>query len=226
VRALGWARDHAGPAAPERSLIVAMPTTPGPDVPPLYLVAEEARALNEILPDPTLLIEDPDIPGQRIPTRRTVMAALAGADIAHFACHADSDPAEPSRSRLVLHDHEADPLTVSALASVSLDRAQLAYLSACQTSRSAAARLTDESIHLTSAFQLIGYPHVIGTLWQIEDSSAARIASAFYARLAAGPRPFATGEAAMALRDVIRATRDAGHVARPLLWAAHLHAGA
>ena len=33
-------------------------------------------------------------------------------------------------------------------------------------------RLLDEAIHLASAFQLVGFPHVIGTLWEINDAIA------------------------------------------------------
>ena len=226
IRALGRAREHArarsGP--PQRSLIVAMPTTPGPGIPALRHAAREASRLNQILPAPALLIEDRAV-SEHTPTKDAVLAALADADIAHFACHATSDPAEPSHNMLILHDHDTNPLTISSLAPVQLDRVQLAYLSACQTSRSASEGLTDESIHLSSAFQLAGYPHVIGTLWQIVDSFAADIADEFYSQLQKGPRPFVTDAAAETLRDVIRSKRDR-YPNRPLLWAAHIHAGA
>jgi CHAT domain len=226
LRALGQARHRAGSGPPERSLIVAMPTTPGQGNPPLKHVAEEARFLQARLPGATLLIEDPGAADARTPTRASVLAGLAEAGIAHFACHASSDPAEPSRSMLILHDHETCPLTVSSLAPVRLDHAQLAYLSACQTSHTASVELSDESIHLTSAFQLVGYPHVIGTLWGIYDSFAADIARDFYRRLQTGPAVFATGSAAEALHDAIRGKRDTRFADRPILWAAYLHAGA
>jgi tetratricopeptide (TPR) repeat protein len=226
VRALGYARGRTTSAPPERSLIVAMPTTPGDGVQPLRHVAGEARMLQGRLPDPTLLIETSGPAGGQSPTRALVLAGLADAGIAHFACHAASNPAEPSRGMLVLHDHEVNPLTVASLAPVRLTHAQLAFLSACQTSRNTSAELSDESIHLTSAFQLAGYPHVIGTLWQIYDSFAADIAEAFYDRLRTGPRVFATGSAAEALHDAIRRKRDHGYASRPLMWAAYLHAGA
>jgi hypothetical protein len=226
VRALGYARGRTSSVPPERSLIVAMPTTPGHGVPPLHYVTDEARRLQERLPDPTLLIEDCGPAGGPAPTRALVLAGLEDAGIAHFACHAASNPTEPSRGLLILHDHEANPLTVASLAPVRLAHAQLAFLSACQTSRNTSAELSDESIHLTSAFQLAGYPHVIGTLWEIYDFFAAEIAEAFYDRLRTGPRVFATGSAAEALHDAIRGKRDHGYAGRPLLWAAYLHAGA
>lgn len=226
LRALGRARDQAVSGPPERSLIVAMPTTPGQGIPPLRHVADEARFLQARLPAATLLIDDPGAADERTPTKASVLAGLPEAGIAHFACHAASNPAEPSRSMLILHDHEASPLTVSSLAPIRLDHAQLAYLSACQTSRTASIELSDESIHLTSAFQLVGYPHVIGTLWEIYDSFAADIAKDFYRRLQTGPAVFATGAAAEALHDAIRHKRDNRYADRPVLWAAYLHAGA
>lgn len=65
--------------------------------------------------------------------KANVLALLPSCQIAHFACHGRSDPADPSRSLLLLHDHESDPLTVASLVPVKLDQAQLAYLSACRT---------------------------------------------------------------------------------------------
>ena len=97
---------------------------------------------------------------------------LPGCAIAHFACHGYTDPADPSQSRLLLHDHRRDPLTVAALAPLALDHAHLAYLSACSTARATDTRLLDEAIHLATAFQLAGFPHVIGTLWEINDAIA------------------------------------------------------
>lgn len=48
----------------------------------------------------------------------------------------------------------------------------LAFLSACTTAVGSAG-LPDEAIHLTSAFQLAGYAHVIGTLWPAADAASA-----------------------------------------------------
>jgi hypothetical protein len=50
------------------------------------------------------------------------------------------------------------------VAGLHLENARLAYLSAYDTTWTANARLIDETVHLTWAFQLAGYPHVIGIL--------------------------------------------------------------
>ena len=86
------------------------------------------------------------------PTRDNVLAHLAECPVAHFACHGADDPIDPSQSRLLLHDYREAPLTVSALGSVHLEHARLAYLSACDTALSTNTLLIDEAIHLTSGF--------------------------------------------------------------------------
>ncbi|MGH3928437.1 MAG: CHAT domain-containing protein [Pseudonocardiaceae bacterium] len=153
-----------------------------------------------------------------------VLAAVICA-IAHFACHGHSHSADPSQSLLLLHDHDTDPLTVASLAPIRLDHARLAYLSACRTAVNAATELIDEAIHLTTAFQLAGYPHVVGTLWEIDDALSVRVADSFYTALTTSPTTIDTTDAAQALHHAVRAIRDE-LPATPSLWAAYLHAGA
>jgi CHAT domain len=223
-------RRMAIPGPADRSLIVAMPTTPGlPRHGRLDNVPAEAAMLTTRLPGPVVLTEpDPTTtfaePGQ-VPTKANVLAHLPGCAIAHFACHGSSDPTDPSRSVLLLHDHGEDPLTVAALAPIALDHARLAYLSACSTALTAHTDLLDEAIHLASAFQLAGFPHVIGTLWPINDAAAVTIADAFYTALATGDDALDTTRAARALHHAIRTVHDAFPVT-PSLWAAHIHVGA
>ena len=149
---------------------------------------------------------------------------LGACAIAHFACHGHSHPSDPSQSLLLLHDHDTDPLTVASLAPIRLDHARLAYLSACRTAFSSATELLDEAIHLTAAFQLAGYPHVVGTLWEINDAIAVRVADAFYTTLTTSDNTIDTTGAAMALHHAVRSIRDQ-LPATPSLWAAYLHAG-
>jgi hypothetical protein len=228
----------SGQGTPAEALIVAMPTTPGlPGNGRLSFAQEEARMLASRLPGAIMLTEpDPaDDSGPSaaaldpgtIPTRANVLTRLASCSAAHFACHGANDAADPSSSCLLLHDHRDAPLTVSALASVRLDHARMAYLSACSTALSTNMQLIDEAIHLTSAFQIAGYPHVIGTLWAIDDQVAVQIAEAFYDRII-GEQPgpgLNASNAARALHEAVRELRDA-FPATPSLWASHIHAGA
>ncbi len=223
VRALAHARERAATTSPRRSLIVAMPTTPGRA--PLGNASAEAEVLRTRLPAPTVLIESPGPVSEATPTKAAVLARLAEAGIAHFACHAASHPGDPSRSQLYLHDHDADPFTVASLLPVRLNGPQLAYLSACQTARNAAEGLLDEAIHLTSAFQLAGYPHVVGTLWEIDDRVAVSVADTFYSHLQVGAQAFDVTAAARALHETILAVK-ASFADLPSLWAAYMHAGA
>ncbi|MGC0334130.1 tetratricopeptide (TPR) repeat protein [Streptomyces sp. SAI-170] len=211
IGALRHARRRRLPDRPGPALVVAMPTTPG--VPGrLTFVGVEAALVAQALPGSFAPPE---------PTTGKVLELLPRHAVAHFACHGVSDPADPSHSRLLLHDHATRPLTVASLTSVRLDQAHLAYLSACSTARSDDTGLADESLHLASAFQLAGYPHVVGTLWPVDDRVATRAAHVFYptyARL--GP-----AHAAAALHHAVRTLRrDA--VSVPSLWATHVHAGA
>ncbi|QGV78330.1 CHAT domain-containing protein [Streptomyces ficellus] len=215
IRALRHARrPRAAGGGPGRSLIVSMPDTPG--APPLAGAAEEAAAVAAVLPDPVIL--------SGATTRTAVLAALAGARFVHLACHAVTDAADPSLGRLLLGDHLTRPLTVAGVAAVALDGAELAYLSACRTTYTAAADLLDEAIHLTSAFQLAGFRHVVGTLWEADDEMSGRIADGFY-RALSGPGGLDCARSAAALRTSVLALRD-DFPGTPSLWAGHLHAGA
>lgn len=236
VRALRHAREQRtrhradsarATAKPPRALIVAMPTTPGHA--DLEHVLDEVAVVRQHLREATVL-SGPDQLGEppatlpTTPTRRRVLERLADCAVAHFACHGESDREDPSSSRLLLCDHNEAPLTVARLAAVHLDRAELAYLSACRTTVVETGALADEPIHLTTALQIAGFPHVIGTLWEIDDETAVTVADAFYRRLRTGDGVDSDG-AAYALRSAIRALRD--RLPRvPSLWAAHLHAGA
>lgn len=155
-------------------------------------------------------------------TRDAVIDALAHSDWAHFACHAATGRG-PSDSHLLLHDHEQRPLDAVAVSRLRLGAsAELAYLSACDTAVPDAG-LVDEAIHIASAFHLAGYARVIGTLWTVDDETAATIADLVYADLTTG-QPNAE-RAALALHHAVtRMRRD--HPDQPYRWASHMHIGA
>jgi CHAT domain-containing protein len=77
---------------------------------------------------------------------------------------------------------------------------------------------------LTTAFQLAGFTHVIGTLWEISDQVAVDVAGDFYTALQAGSGVVETSRSAAALNHTVRALRDR-YLLTPSLWAAYLHAG-
>ncbi|ARQ67809.1 CHAT domain-containing tetratricopeptide repeat protein [Streptomyces marincola] len=220
LRALRYARarERRAPADRAALLTVALPRTPGATA--LPGAEREARALRALLPTRQLSGAEA--------TSDAVRSALPGHPCVHFACHGVGDPADPSAGRLLVHDHQDRPLTVLDISRLDLSGARLAMLSACDTSRTAG-RLSDEAIHITSAFQVAGYPHVVGTLWAVHDVVARQVAAAFYRELRGGRERDVPGldteRAAVALH---RATLEcrARYPGAPSLWAAHVHAGA
>jgi tetratricopeptide (TPR) repeat protein len=204
IRALARLR-----AAPDRAnadgapLVVAMPDTPGHAALPATLAEAEALAAEYGV---TALV------GPRA-IRRRVLDALSACRWVHFACHAHADNADPSGSHLILYDQ---PLTVTDLLRTRVPRAHLAYLSACSTARTSAA-LAGEAIHAGAAFQIAGFRHVVATLWQVEDRTAAALARAFYASRE-------TAGIAHALHFATRSARDCAP-RLPSRWAAHIHLG-
>ncbi|MDT0342550.1 CHAT domain-containing protein [Streptomyces litchfieldiae] len=206
LRALMLSRARPVPRR-RTPLAVAMPKTPGHR--PLPRTVAEASALAA----ETLL--GPEA------TRAAVLAALPGAHVAHFACHAAGDPADPGAGHLLLHD---GPLGLTDISRLTLRNAELAYLSACGTARGGA-RLADEAIHVASAFQLAGFTQAIATLWEIGDGFAASVAADVHRELAPAMAAPARLPAALALHTVTRRVR-AELPGRPLSWAALIHAGA
>jgi CHAT domain-containing protein len=206
IRVLEHARAQArtdGP--PPEALIISVAGAEGHLT--LAGAAAEAAAVGARLPMARLLADEEA-------TTDRVLTALAGAPLAHFACHARSDATATSSGRLILHD---GPLSLTDINGLRASTGQLAFLSACTTAQGSIG-LLDEAIHLASAFQLAGYAHVIGTLWPAADSVAVGVAAAFYDRFAAG-RP-----ASAALHDAVMSVRT-GSSRTPSLWASYIHVG-
>lgn len=111
--------------------------------------------------------------------KKDVTSRLPNCSVFHFAGHGYTDKEKPSNSRLVLEDI---PLTVGDLLEMNLyDHSPfLAYLSACSTGQIKDDKFIDESIHLISAFQMAGFRHVIGTLWDVNDEQCVDIARYTY----------------------------------------------
>ncbi|MGW6310275.1 CHAT domain-containing protein, partial [Streptomyces niveus] len=211
-----YARPAAGGAGARRDdsvLIVAVPEAAGR--PALHGAREEAEWLAERLPYATVLADD-------AATRTTVEARLRDHAHAHFACHAVSDPLRPSAGRLVLHGPPDASPTIRDLARLRLPGARLAYLSACDTMR-ISAELADESVHIASAFQMAGFPHVVGSLWQVDDTVGTRIARRVYEQLDTGAALSTEATARALHRAVIEVRAD--YPRTPSLWACQIHAG-
>jgi CHAT domain-containing protein len=214
IRALRDARVPRPPNGNEAGDPVVIITGPDIDGPAgLPRARREAEAIRGLIPGAVIL---------NGPTRQVALNALRNSRVAHLACHAVADWDDPGASRLIL-DERSRPLTVADLTFADVG-GELAYLSACETGVSSA-DLVDESVHLTGAFHLAGFRHVIGTLWPVNDAAAYSVAVDVYTRLTGGEG------GALNFTDCARAIHDAIRHARssrpdtPTAWAAFLHTG-
>ncbi len=229
IKALSYSRSRGSrravsPGTDPTIMVVTMPRTPGQR--PLN-VGQEHREVSAACQGTYR------VTSLECPTASRVLECIPGSDIVHFACHGSSDPNNPSESHLLLvKQTEAGPivdrLNISSIARLpTLGRAWIAYLSACSTAEVKARDLIDEGLHISSAFQVSGFPHVIGTLWSVADDVSVRVAGLFYQALIAHGNE--TGE--QTSRDVAAALRAAiievrQEHPRPEDWAAYIHSGA
>ncbi|KAF5329093.1 hypothetical protein D9611_014285 [Ephemerocybe angulata] len=94
----------------------------------------------------------------------------------HLACHGSQNAAEPLQSHFLFHQGS---LELGTILQSNLKNADLAFLSACQTS-TGEEKLSDEAVHLAAGMLAAGYRRVIGTMWSIGDSAAQDVSVAFY----------------------------------------------
>ncbi|KAJ2935977.1 hypothetical protein H1R20_g1116, partial [Candolleomyces eurysporus] len=97
----------------------------------------------------------------------------------HFACHAHQDGDKPLNSGFVLND---GGLTLSEIIKLGMKNAEIAYLSACQTS-AGDKRLSEEAVHLAAGMLAAGFKGVVATMWSIRDRDAPQVARDFYGYL-------------------------------------------
>ena len=207
----------------EKAILVAMPTTPEQKC--LPFVEMEVKDLENLFSKASI-----DTTIIQNPTRAEVLSELPKHTIVHFSCHGYSAD-DPSQSSLLLEDWKTGPLTVSDLISLNIESAKFAYLSACHTSTMRNFRLLDESINLSSAIQLSGYPSVVGSLWQVRDSHSAEVARSVYEWILKDGK-FDGRRSAEGLHKAVRSLRDRTRVKfrstmenDPLIWASYIHIG-
>ncbi|MER5406037.1 CHAT domain-containing protein [Streptomyces sp. NPDC002769] len=210
--------ERPDPVRPEPTapLIVAVAEAPDAGSPPLEGVREEATRLARRPGARLLLAEDA--------VRQSVLDALPHHAWAHFACHAVGALSGAAAGHVVLHDHATAPLTLSDIARLRLPEAELAYLSACETT-SGRREFADEALHITGAFHMAGFTHVVGTLWAVADDTSLEVTDRFYAVFDPS-HPF-PGHTAHALHEAVREIREnvEGVRENPSLWAPYIHVG-
>ncbi|QRV85630.1 CHAT domain protein [Ceratobasidium sp. AG-Ba] len=153
-------------------------------------------------------------------TPPAVLEAMTQHSWVHFACHASQNLDRPLSSAFHLHE---GPLTLEAITRVSIPRAELAFLSACQTA-AGDHKIPDEAVHLAAGMLVTGYRTVIATMWSIDDSDAPVIAKEFYAYMLEGgydPKR----EASRALHHAVSRLRAQVGVKEFGRWAPFIHMG-
>ena len=249
--ALGFAREcqtrvlERRPASPNVTL-VTMPQTPKRTPLATEVEAQAIRdAFSSSASDNNGLFELCQ------PMAEEVQRRVRGSniDIFHYSGHAEADLTDPSNSALLFGSDPSasapDPLPIAKLRKYdgvtdhSSQAPQLAYLSACCTAQQNELKLLDENIHLAAIFQAMGFPAVIGTLWEADDKAAAFIAKIFYEKLIEMSEADQCSEDAVAREDhIVRALHAATMACRSakfgkaegakdvLLWANFVHFGA
>ncbi|KAK7218947.1 hypothetical protein V2G26_006950 [Clonostachys chloroleuca] len=155
------------------ALLVAMSNTPGHGTLP--------HATNEVCEIEKIFKCTSVNASQVRGCKEAIKYRLSDCNIFHFAGHGYTGYVDPSKSHLCLED-KSSPLSVAELFDLNLDQGAhfLAYLCACGTGRVREEKFLDESIHLISAFQVLGFRHVIGTLWEVQDETCMDIARLTY----------------------------------------------
>ncbi|KAF8580721.1 hypothetical protein K439DRAFT_284242 [Ramaria rubella] len=158
-----------------------------------------------------------------------VLSHLQTASIVHFACHGIQDTENPLESALLLKDRR---LKLSQIMELSMPKASLVFLSACQTARGDET-LPDESMHLAAAMLFAGFRGAVATLWSMEDCDGPMIADRFYHHFFSTTKPAVAGPdttraahalhlAVADLRDKLRAEQAPSQFVR---WVPFLHMG-
>jgi len=142
----------------------------------LQFATQEVDELERLCSSNKLQVSKPS------PYKEQVLSALSSCKILHFAGYGSTHESDPLRSFLLLKDWKEEPLTVASLLTTNLRKQTpfLAYLSAGGTGQIKSNNFLDEGLHPISAYQLAGFRHVIGTLWEVNDMACMEMATMTY----------------------------------------------
>jgi CHAT domain-containing protein len=123
---------------------------------PLPNALVEAEAVREVASDVHYINK----PGEAMSVQ-DALASLPEANILHLACHGSQDQSDPLNSGFDLDDGR---MTLGQLIGMTLPRAHLAYLSACDSAAIDESR-PDESINLAATMLAVGFKSILATMW-------------------------------------------------------------
>jgi CHAT domain-containing protein len=163
------------------ALIVGDPHDEGEQ--PLPAATEEAAAVAAIYESSTLLT------GERA-TRARFITAAQGSGMIHYAGHAEGTADETFGVLPLAADRPASSgdLDANAIAALHLRGAPLVVLAACGTIRGDAEHV-EGMPSIARAFLAAGASSVVGTLWDIDDDSAAGLFRRMHVELHKGANP-------------------------------------
>jgi CHAT domain-containing protein/Flp pilus assembly protein TadD len=197
----------AAESTPRSGMLVLAPSRPG-----LKFAAEEARAIQALIPGATLLS------GARA-TASTFKKEAPGFDILHIATHASFNKLNPALSALEVEDGR---LAVYEILDMRLN-ARMVTLSACDTAMASGyfsdVPPGDEFVGLTNAFLRAGARSVLATLWEVDDQSTSTLMRSFYSRMGRSGR---AESLTAAQHDLQRLRPQYQH---PYYWAAFIFTG-
>lgn len=155
-----------------------------------------------------------------------VCGLLTRYNIVHFACHGSWDKEDPHRTGFRLGPESDQYLPVRELARLDLPRAELAFLSACNTAMTltSALQMLDEGLTLATSLHIAGFRNVVGPWWPVNDLMALRMVRTTYAAMEVEADRIDPRSSATALRTSVLTLRSR-NPKLPSLWAAHVHIG-
>jgi CHAT domain-containing protein len=154
-------------------------------------------------------------------TKDRVIMEMTESSWVHLACHGIQRPDERINSSLIFEDGH---LTLLEVTKLDLANAEVAFLSACQTT-TGGEKLSEEAVHIAGGMLLAGYRGVVATMWSIQDDLAPEVADEFYRHMMEdGGRPDSQ-RAAEALHLSVQKLRQKAGV-RLIDWVLFVHLGA
>ncbi|KAG1859843.1 TPR-like protein [Suillus subluteus] len=132
-------------------------------------------------------------------TRSRALHTLQENTWLHFVCHGTQKYEDPFNSAFLMCDQ---PLSLLDITQTDLSQHEFAFLSACETAVSDH-DTPDEVIHLAAGLQFTGVKSVIGTLWEVNNSTVQRLVEAFYKNFC-GDDKMNSKQAAQALHRAVQ----------------------
>ncbi|TFK16882.1 hypothetical protein FA15DRAFT_739219 [Coprinopsis marcescibilis] len=168
---------HRAPEDASGLLLVSQPSTPG--LSRIPGTTKEVRAIQTQLA--TSGVRQFMVLEGAAATVEDGLKQMENYSCVHLACHAIQAKAEPLQSGFYFQD---GTLSLSTIIKKDLKHADLAFLSACQTSVGEE-KLSEEAVHLAGGMLAAGYRGVVATMWPIRDQQVPQVAEDFYEYLLA-----------------------------------------